>query len=545
MNNNNRDDELGITEIRKWLSNEIYTDYSSRYYIKVILIDGDLRRYRNIPDEYYSNEYISSVLERINEFPNLEELIINNTLLSDIPESIGTLRNLKLLQLENNQIQRIPESISNLSNIIRLYLSNNQIAVLPDNIGNLYNLLDLDLGHNQLTLLPDSIGNCENLFRLIINFNHLVDLPDSIGNLYNLETLFIDSNVIITLPDSITRLNLNDFYFRDNMFYNDNATWDLLSDDIKQYLEEYPDGINREEILIEMQRAPVEENELPEGIAFEVHKFFKKIDKDKLINFIKPVINSEEINQILLYDNSKFIEYINNSLKGLIQKVNSNEKKRNIETDINRIFEAHLNRLDYSEFKEIIAYCIEYVKKQSKEFQETYITTFAYDCTRAYNGPSGMSCAKGILERFVTSLIPAAISIQTVNNNAFKDKKYETLISIIENKPMSTMDLINKYAEECTKNNNSINSNDKLISCVKNKLQEHLGDRYNNSISEEVNSYIPSLYLFGGKRLKNRKTFKKPFRTRKNKKSKKIRKTISKIKKSYRNKHKSKTYKRR
>ena len=46
-------------------------------------------------------------------------------------------------------------------------------------------------------------------------------------------------------------------------------------------------------------------------------------------------------------------------------------------------------------------YVIEYLKKQPKEFKDIYVQSLIVDSTQAY-GPGGMSCAAGIVERFVT-----------------------------------------------------------------------------------------------------------------------------------------------
>jgi hypothetical protein len=78
-----------------------------------------------------------------------------------------------------------------------------------------------------------------------------------------------------------------------------------------------------------------------------------------------------------------------------------------------------------------------------------------------------------------------------------------------------------------------MNSYEKIIDCVKSKLTEKIKGPITKNISNKINSLVPTLGYFGGKR--------RLLKTRKAKKSKKIRKTLSKHKKSLRKilKHKS------
>ena len=50
--------------------------------------------------------------------------------------------------------------------------------------------------------------------------------------------------------------------------------------------------------------------------------------------------------------------------------------------------------------KVLIGESIDFVWKQSNSFIHLYINTFIQDCFHAYEGSEGMSCVKGILERF-------------------------------------------------------------------------------------------------------------------------------------------------
>jgi hypothetical protein len=162
--------------------------------------------------------------------------------------------------------------------------------------------------------------------------------------------------------------------------------------------------------------------------------------------------------------------------------------------EFKRIFGTHLipKRYNVKDVKLIVS-CLEYVKKQPKVFQETYVSSYTHDCAHAYNGQGNqMSCSKGTIERLVTSLTPAAIAVESSNKNTYNSNNYEELINIIQNKPPTIKELINQYAEECSRNE-TINSDAKLIECVKNKIRDNHTELFTNNVSREINEYIPQL----------------------------------------------------
>jgi hypothetical protein len=164
---------------------------------------------------------------------------------------------------------------------------------------------------------------------------------------------------------------------------------------------------------------------------------------------------------------------------------------------------------------------------------------YTKDNACAYSGPNpnniSMSCAKGMMERFVLKLVDAATAVESINKSAYNSNNYEELINIIENKPLTIKKLIDKYAQECSKNE-TINSDTKLIECVKNKIRDKHTELFTNNVSRQINEYIPMLMLYGGR-------IRKSIKTRKARKNK--RKTLAKHKKSLRRKHKSRRHTRR
>jgi hypothetical protein len=179
---------------------------------------------------------------------------------------------------------------------------------------------------------------------------------------------------------------------------------------------------------------------------------------------------------------------------------NSNSRKNTAIEDINNIFQGVLNRLKYAnEDKKLINYCLEYVKKQPQKFQNAYVSNFTFDCAHAYTGAAPLSCAKGMVERFVTSLVPAAMIY--INNNEHKSKKYDLLVDIIT---FDAKKVIAELAKDCY-TNNEINEKS-YKDCIRDKLKDRLKERYRSSLDKNINKYVSELGFFGGgKRWKTRK----------------------------------------
>ncbi len=379
------------------------------------------------------------------------------------------------------------DSVCKLTNLEYLSLEGNNLISLPDDIGNLTKLKELNLSKNELSRLPDTIGNLTQLQKLNLSENNLSILPESITNLQNLE--YID-------------------------IYN-NPLYDILINNQQN---------NQRNNQRNNQQNNQQNNEnLP---MLEVHKAFDKVNKDDLFIFFKD--NNITINTDL--SNRDFISYVRSSLDSFISSMNnSNSRKKIAKDDINNIFREVLNNLKYpDEYKEMISYCLEYVKKQPEKFQNAYVSNFTYDCAHAYNGEYPLSCAKGIIERFVTSLVPAALLY--ITNNEHKSKKYDILIDIIS---FDAKKVIAEIANDCYITNIK---EDSYKDCIRNKLKDRLKERYNNSLNKNINEYVSTLGYFGGKRWKTRKGYTKRY-TAKHKKTL-SKKKLSKNKNSTKRKYK-------
>ena len=426
---------------------------------------------------------ITSLPDSIGNLQELTELNLNSCQLTSLPESIGNLQQLHTLVLSLNRLTILPDTIGNLHNLEILKLNNNRIISLPNTIGDLQQLKELDVYANQLTTLPDSIFEIHTLYDVDISNNRITSLQDLFNQLVNLQRLNISANRLEVIPPSINAIrNRLEYYnneanpatthiFNNTLWRNNNAN-------------------------------PWEEHHI--APAFEVHNAFDKINKDALFLFFKKYYTLD----LPTFDSNKvFVDYMRSILDGFISLMkNNNSKKSNTLKDIDDIFTNVLNGIMYTqEYMKIIAYSLEYANMQSDDFKIAYVSTFTYDCAHAYNGPSPLSCAKGMIERFVLSLVTAATLY--AGSPDYSAKGYEELVGIILNKPKVTpaansnplKELMLELSEDCYKE--SEGDEDEFRKCIKAKVAERLGNSYDETAADqELDVVIPILALFGGRR---------------------------------------------
>lgn len=141
----------------------------------------------------------------------------------------------------------------------------------------------------------------------------------------------------------------------------------------------------------------------PGTYAMEVHAATYKINKkmEKYFEIIGSCPSVKEDNHYLNQPN--IIDHIQNKLDVYIDKHYVKQEKEPLIEKLHAIFEriklttfiaeAH-NRL-------LIGKTIDFVLAQEEDFIKFYLSVFSHDCYDAYSGNhEGMSCAKGILERF-------------------------------------------------------------------------------------------------------------------------------------------------
>ncbi len=504
-----------IPDIIGNLTKLTYLEIRSNKTVRIIdnfQIPDSFGRLVNLTELHLLNNDIGELSNSIGNLTNLTKIDLQYNNLSFLPDSIGNLTKLTELKLNNNNLRELPDSIGDLISLKKFDLNINRLTELPDSIGNLTNLTSLTLYENELIELPNTICNLSDLTFLGLSNNQLHQLPECIDHLFNLEQLYLSNNNLTRLPNSIINLTV-----LEDLSLNNNPLR-ITNPQVREFLIRYNVEINNNN----NNNNNNQQQPAPFVNPFQVHQAFDKVNTEELFKFIDPVISNNNINAIYNLDNYDFVNYMGDTLFYDFIKImpNNNERKQRAEIDINNIFKYVLNNILYTPtYKKIITYCLQYVNKQPNEFKMAYAANFTYDCAHAYNTANGnvqgeLSCAKGMIERFVFSLVPAAMIF--VGTPTFTEKGYDKLISIIENKPIpkpkanglltqsDLRRLIDDFSQVCFEEaapsgEPTNNSENKFKECLKRKLKEALGNSYNEeTVSRELDEYVPLLALFGG-----------------------------------------------
>ena len=170
--------------------------------------------------------------------------------------------------------------------------------------------------------------------------------------------------------------------------------------------------------------------------AHAPHQKAAKINYEKLNHNFR-----EKLGDIKYPGFSIFPKYIADSLLDLINKSDAKEdEKREQRKNLERIMVSRLNGLKYDEKPphelELYYLAIEYVKLQPSDFKNSYMKSFTEGCTRAYNGPQGITCAGGALERiFLSFEEPITEALTKEGNKPADHKNYEQIIDVISANP--------------------------------------------------------------------------------------------------------------
>jgi surface protein len=132
------------------------------------------------------------------------------------------------------------------------------------------------------------------------------------------------------------------------------------------------------------------------------HVEFKKINITKLNNFLKTKLGKKINTNVESYPS-----FIRDSFNTLIDNINSNEKQKQ-KDDLNKIMNNRLNNINYeTEFNKAVLdstiYILKYVSQQPNDFKKMYVEVFLFDNLNAYDEGDTLSCAKGVIERIITS----------------------------------------------------------------------------------------------------------------------------------------------
>ena len=186
-----------------------------------------------------------------------------------------------------------------------------------------------------------------------------------------------------------------------------------------------------------------------EGRAVDTHKTFYNIRINMLIDFYREKANIR--GEARSDDELRGIA--TRALKTAIDALDATaEEKRALNTGLDSCFTERLNSYNFGQviagtdpqvnFRTLIYCAIKYLEAQPKQFSDIYVQSLVIDSTQAY-GPGGMSCAAGIVERFVTVMEQAAVVVKDTRPE--KAEEYVELINILTNDPKS---LIKNYQQE-------------------------------------------------------------------------------------------------
>ena len=191
-------------------------------------------------------------------------------------------------------------------------------------------------------------------------------------------------------------------------------------------------------------------DDLQDVAAVDTHKAFYNIDIDKLIIFLNNKLENGHDN---ITTEEQLREYTKSTLMNILNNfVLPEDEKRVLIEGVNKCFRERLDSYNFMSviagtsprktFMDLLVPTIHYLKQQSKEFKELYTQAIILDSIHAH-GQNGLSCAAGIIERFITVLKQSAGVIK--DSDTGKTDEYTELINIIDNNPNL---LIPQYQQE-------------------------------------------------------------------------------------------------
>jgi hypothetical protein len=282
------------------------------------------------------------------------------------------------------------------------------------------------------------------------------------------------------------------------------------------------------------------------GAAFEIHNLFQALDLDPISQYLNNFNNdnSHPINPKTIPDN---VNEPTNLFTPLLVFIDKSDlflpnKKERVKYDLQaRILPRVLGYEDLARYIDVLTSSINFVSRQDDNFIEQYIRDYMQDCLEAYNGPSPLSCVKGMVERIVTSLNDVAKQLLT----AFPENQtYNEIKGLFPNIDFraAVQEWAQKYLEDGESEDELINLSPEqrkqhFIDFMKQKYGGLITNSINDQINKEAKEYermgVFERRSFGGKRKTRRKRGRckrKTIKRSKGKKSKKLRKNRTKRK---------------
>lgn len=130
---------------------------------------------------------VSSLLDNITVFSNLERLRLGNCGIHKLPNDFIELANLEVLYLANNNLKSLPSFFGKLKKLIVLNLSRNSFITFPEGVTSLRNLESLTMSHNEIRTIPAQLTLLTHLQRLDLQ-NCLLEQIPTLSILYEVRT---------------------------------------------------------------------------------------------------------------------------------------------------------------------------------------------------------------------------------------------------------------------------------------------------------------------------------------------------------------------
>lgn len=257
------------------------------------------------------------------------------------------------------------------------------------------------------------------------------------------------------------------------------------------------------------------------GMAGEIHEAADMIDLEQYFNIIDtpPVHKDLPIGDYIV---TKFTEFIRTNVKEDEQE----QLIRRLTAVINKLKQAEEHYNDLTT-RRIMNQTIDFVLQQPKEFIEFYIRAFIKDCYEAYSAAEGqgLSCVKGIVERFYMIVGDAALAMCTTDFGCESDT-YKQLLALFKKKAFDINAVAQKWNTDAPElqQMSAPERKQHFINFVKQEYVS-LGNILDDPAIESINKYADGIeYVFetlqfGGK--KERREKRKERKTRKVIKNKK------------------------
>jgi len=286
-------------------------------------------------------------------------------------------------------------------------------------------------------------------------------------------------------------------------------------------------------------------NTLPAGVAYEVHRKSHELESnEKFLNTIDanetPRLDSFNYDEV----QTKFVNFINDE-----NNFKNSDKKKLIENFTMVINKAKSCETPTSDKANMLNKSIVFAFQQDSPFTEAYIDIFIDETFKAYSsGTDQLSCVAGIKERFYTSLLAAALQVDTIEGFV-KTPKLITLLCMAKTGKVQKdpNEILQKWAESWEGKDDEWKKmqNEERKEHFKNYMMEEYkkDDCYEEnqeSIKNTINAKATEIdYVFqnneeaaqfGGRKRKNKRSLKKRGKPMKNKTKTKTKRVTRKAK---------------